>query len=1336
MAEDNTPVTTETSLPAPAEDLFIPRATFGKEDFKEAFDVLRTAGDPLPAFAEMLTNTLSRDERIQNRGPEYLNYNALREGRAGVLRDLQIPEGVGLTDAQIISLFARDPEGRPIQEGGGYFKGLAREAAPAAASFAGFMQGARLGNLAVSNVPPVTPLTAAVRLGVPLVTGIAGAVTADFGVRKAEEALIGEEPVFVPGTDAAFEAGKATMGALAFLPMPFLIPKNVNLGAKAVFDNIAADARAPFAARSVRFLESALERTGEAARKAPIPTGIVESGAVAGTGLAVYGAESAPGDSPWLRFGAELVGGVGGGMLGDAIIKRAPLALKGVVDGVVSLLNRFKETNAVNEAGQLSEGQQNFAREYLRSQLIANGEDPEKIVELLTSDDFSRFLVDEDGNPINLTAAEITASPTLLRIQMESGVSENISAQSKQKKAIDALRRGILFMYANGDQEALGQLAEIQTALWDAEISGQVQAATQGLRDRIQAVGEDVDNIQSAEKLVQTLENLQDGMRARETSLWKKIPRDIEITDFLDEDGRPTDVPNFITRWKELVPSEDFPEARAPILRIKELADLENFVRRKGEQLGLEGFGDAADAAAAPKLPEEARLTQAFVKIQGTPFEEIFEKISQNVQTLSPKDAVRLLREEATKSRSTDWTQPTTDPEKLPSATKRSRDYANALDRQADLIIARQQQPAVDGTPAPTGAVSAEELFKMRQTALRAGRELSAGGRNEMAGIAYKFAEALLDDLDSFPPGVDIVYDNARAYSRAYNDVFTRMYGGEILGTKKTGAAAIPVEVLANRMFTGDAGYFRAYQLDMIGQTQLSQELTTLLDPGTRPIGTDLLNSATQFGVINPKTRMLDKNALDQWFAANQETIESIPGLQKKLENIMESSASIRGASESLLRSARAAALDPDSRTLNVDALRRWMSKPDNSRLLDAMPALKQDLENVQTARQLLTRTTEETKALDAARRKGALSLYALLPDETLNPATQVSRAISLTNPKPFSELNNLWSYVDNIGEEGFSVSKGVLSGKTFSKQELVNGFRSAILESVFNRSGENGLIFNIDTAFRTLFEPHPNSPNKVSLAEWMKDRGVWGEGEAERTRRLLGRMAQIQAFSAKAKPADLEEFASQVGPLITLVTRISGSELGAAGQKVMSGSTQSLIARQAGSQFAQNVVNKYLSELPASLRMDVITTIVSDPQLLATVLRRTPDEEAQNRIGAMLVKSFFDNGILSSARRTIPAAENLGEQRLNSATTPASAPQTLPPAPAPAPRAEIQRPPVPPAQLPTQGGGAAPSPFSLVPAAPPQPPTQSSGPVDRARFAALFPEDRELLGIGSLMGG
>jgi len=53
---------------------------------------------------------------------------------------------------------------------------------------------------------------------------------------------------------------------------------------------------------------------------------------------------------------------------------------------------------------------------------------------------------------------------------------------------------------------------------------------------------------------------------------------------------------------------------------------------------------------------------------------------------------------------------------------------------------------------------------------------------------------------------------------------------------------------------------------------------------------------------------------------------------------------------------------------------------------------------------------------------------------------------------------------------------------------------------------------------------------------------------------------------------------------------------------------------------------------------------------------------------------------------------------------------------------------------IPTPNSGPAPSPVQPQPAAV-QTASRGSGPVDRARFAALFPEDRELLGIGSLMG-
>jgi len=1330
MADENTP---DNTVPA-TDELFIPRATFGRDEFQEVVDVLRTEGDPVPGFARMLTNTLSRDARIQDRGGNYLNYDALRTGDAGVLRDLGIEQGRGLTDAQIISLFARDAEGRPIQEGGGFWEGFAREVAPAGGAATGFYAGMKAGNLAVAGVPPVTPWTAAVRIGVPIITGVGGAIFGDWATRTAQEALVGPEPTFVPGTAAAFESGKSTMGALAFLPMPFLIGNKVNLGARAVLDNLAADVVAPRSTRLVRGIESSLERVGGVARGqqgALAQTGLVgaELTSVVGTGGAAYGAEEvSPGD-PYVRFGAELVGGVGGGLVGDAAFQRVPQAIRLAKDGIVNLIRRYRSNNAANAQGALTDAQMADAADYLLTQLEANGEDPQAVIDLLTSDDFAQFLVDETGNPIQLSAAELTGSPTLLRLQMERGTQGGTgTGQSNQQKAVDALRRGILFMYANGDRQALGELANVQTALWDAELTGQIQAATNRLQENMRTVGADADNLESAERLIEVLSAQQRAMRTQERSLWKQIPQNIEIDEFIDLNGNASDTPNFIREWMNLMPDESMPEARNPILRVPELRDIDDFVRRKGQELGLPGFGGNGDGGGAV-LPEQTRFDAAFLKIDGTTFGDRFNTLMESLKTdqfdSSTEEIVRRLRQEASSNRGR-------------LSTPRSRDYANALDRQAELLIAQTQQPAMDGTPAPTGGLNASEIFAMRNTALQAGRELSAAGRQDKARIAYEFAEALLADLDSFPEGANAAYDNARAYSRAYNDVFTRMYAGDVLGTRKTGAPAVPVGVLANRMFSGDAGYLRAQQLDMIGQAQFGTALTTLLSEGDRPAGQALLEAATGAGVIDPQTRMIDRQAFNSWFDDNSAAIDAIPGLRENLTEMITANADIRGASEMLLRSARQAALDPESKTLNVDALRRWMARPDNARLLDAMPALKMDLENIGTARQLLTRTTEEAGQMDATRRRGILSLYELLPDKTMNPATQVSRAISLTNERPFADLNDLWAYVDNMGDEGFSVTSGPLAGQTFSKQELINGFRRSIMDSVFNRAGENGPIFDIESAYRTMFEPHPNSPNDVVLADWMVERGIMSEGDIARTRRLLGRMAQIQAFSSRAKPGEIEEFAQQVGPLFMLATRISGSELGALGQRMMSGSTQSLIARQAGSQFAQNVVNQYLSELPASLRMDVITTIVEDPQLLATVLRRGADEAEQQRIGQALIQGLIDNGIMSSIRRTVPAVQNVMEQEVPGSGAP---PERLPvPEPAPTvpalPDSSQQGSLLPPARLPTQGGGAATSPVQQASAAPQRPPIQSSGPVDRARFAALFPEDRELLGIGSLMRG
>ena len=1348
--------------PTAPQNPFIPRASFGPEEYDEVVSILRTQGDPVPGFAQMLTGTLALDPRIQDRGPEYLDYNALRTGKAGVLQDLGIPQGRGLSDEQIISLFATDLEGNPIQAGGGFLQGMAREAAPAIAGSAGFFKGVQVGNKLVSGVPPTSPAGAATRIGVPIITGLGFAIGADLATRAGQEAVIGDEPLFVPGTKEAFEAGKTTMGALAFLPMPYMIKPTVNLGAKAILENIGQET-APRSARIVGGIESALERTGQRARgeMGTLPqVGLAASelGAVAGTGAGAYMAEDLkPGDA-WTRFGFELTTGLAGGLGSEMLIQRTVETGAQVANAIRNRLSRMADERAANMQNRYTERQLDEAGDYLLRQLELNKENPEEVIRLLESSDFDQFLVDESGNPIKMTAAEMTGSPTLLRMQMERGDTQKDPGQSKAAQAVDGLRRGILGLYANADQEALGALSDIQTNLWDAELSQRVAQATDRVRRNMERVGVDpetfegIDSREAARKLKEQLEAQKQAMRREESKLWQSSDQD-RTSEFRDAEGNVVEKPNFVQMWEREVTdySEDIPEAKNPIMRIPELRDLDDFVQRKGQELGLSGYQDSATAAV---LPEERNLDAAVQKLtgQGRDF-DLFQRVlseAENFETTQQK--LDFIKQAAQNLTRTDLKPSELDRTMLELVgTKAGKpganDIATALNRQADVLEARAKQSVADATPPEPGDLSIQELRVMRQTALNAGRKLSSGTNPDpdKARIAYMFADALLDDMAySFDPANRMAYDSARAYSKAFNDVWSRAYGGEILGTVNTGANRIPIDILAEKAFSTDAAFMRAQQLDQISQVQVTQSLTNLLDEADRAQGADLLSKATTSKIIDPKTETLDPYRFRSWVDNNKAEIDAIPGLNEKLQQIYLDNLDVRGATEQLIRSARAAALDPDGETLNVNALRRWMRQPANDRLLTMMPALRSDLENVTTARQLLAEETAAAKALNKERRQEELSLYELLPDKTLNPATRVSKAISLTNERPFVELNSLWRYVDSVGEDGFTVMSGPFEGSTFTRDDVVGGLRRAIFDSVFNQGGKDGPIFNVMTAQKMLFEPHPNSPAKLSLADWMKAKDIISEDELKNVQKLISRMAQVQAFSARATPGDLERFAEEMGPVFELALRVTGANLGSKVGQLMGGSSQGLVAPAAGSKFLRGLVQNQLFELPASSRSDIILGIAEDPRMLATVLRRGKQNRQEGMSNAMrfILRGLVDNGILSNIRRTLPAVQNIGAA--DSEGTPQEEPvyrgpvpvQQAAPQPRPQPAPQQPVPPLRPPQLPTQGAGAATSPGPQASAAPQRPPIQSSGPVDRARFAALFPEDRELMGIASLMGG
>ena len=175
------------------------------------------------------------------------------------------------------------------------------------------------------------------------------------------------------------------------------------------------------------------------------------------------------------------------------------------------------------------------------------------------------------------------------------------------------------------------------------------------------------------------------------------------------------------------------------------------------------------------------------------------------------------------------------------------------------------------------------------------------------------------------------------------------------------------------------------------------------------------------------------------------------------------------------------------------------------------------------------------------------------------------------------------------------------------------------------------------------------------------------------------------------------------------------------------------LIAEQTGSDLVQRV----LLRGPETQRIKVMTEMLANPKLFAEMTKELQDakmtDNALTRIEKLIAPLARQTG------RRLPigirAVDEEVRQEYEDETPPpprvAPPPPLRPNVPSAPPQAAI----VPPARLPTQGGGAAPSPMQQVAAAPRPTPSTHTGPVDRARFAALFPEDRDLMGIASLAG-
>ena len=126
--------------------------------------------------------------------------------------------------------------------------------------------------------------------------------------------------------------------------------------------------------------------------------------------------------------------------------------------------------------------------------------------------------------------------------------------------------------------------------------------------------------------------------------------------------------------------------------------------------------------------------------------------------------------------------------------------------KEIDNFVQRKQGEFFGENVEGTLILGSRELTDMRSIALSSVRKLRAENNFDEARIAGKYADLLLEQLNQLPnESFTVPYREARAYSRALNDTFTRAFAGDILQQSAKGGTRDAPELLAERLLRGSA---------------------------------------------------------------------------------------------------------------------------------------------------------------------------------------------------------------------------------------------------------------------------------------------------------------------------------------------------------------------------------------------------------------------------------------------------------------------------------------------------------------------------------------------------
>lgn len=458
------------------------------------------------------------------------------------------------------------------------------------------------------------------------------------------------------------------------------------------------------------------------------------------------------------------------------------------------------------------------------------------------------------------------------------------------------------------------------------------------------------------------------------------------------------------------------------------------------------------------------------------------------------------------------------------------------------------------------------ELVNYRSNLLKMAREAAGAGEVGNANFYSTIAQSLMKDLDTVK---NPAFDEARTFSKALNDVFTRTFAktaAESADVTRAGAERLPAEILVKRAFgsNADATAMRMNEVEDAVKFMANQ-----YDAAVQQFG----RNSPQATALKPMADMSRQGA-----------------------------ASIADAHSRVLRMGAAAAIDTtfDPATgrevtrLNTKKLQKFVAE--NKSMLDKL-GITADLSDAVKAENMFRMVQNENSDLV----KRAADQYAfaqVLKAGKERPSTAIGTV--LNSGSPVSGIRNMATMARDAGPAA------------------MNGLKAALYDYAYLKAmPQDGSKFSPQAFEDAFFKPL--APNQPSLANIMRANGIMTFTEMKNMKRLLDPMVRIE--TAMVNRRTMDDVLPGSDAVSELAQRVIGARIGTAAAPSGPGS---LIAASAGSKAVRQLFDK----MPTISTRGILERASQDPEFMALLLRKGKTEREKLNIARQLHSYMLTAGL------------------------------------------------------------------------------------------------------------